>query len=785
MDRNQGILPDLQPIPSSHGTLLDDAPLELSLPGGDEKPVSASFGKKKAGPGKFDMMRNNAVDIGEEDGELKDANIPEVKDFMTIDWTYYAEKDRRRRVEGRMGGEKNQFLWVLNSIYDAMQGWLALAMVGFVSGALAAMVGMGSDWMNDAKFGLCSGRGFWITRQMCCKDSADMLTCPNWRSWGVLLGATDAASEQVVSYAAYTFIACLQAGYAAWLCKAFAPYAVASGIGEIKVILSGFVMKRFLGGWTLLIKCLGLVLAVGSGLSIGKEGPFIHVCCCVANVVSRFFNKYATNEARKRELFSAAAAAGIAVAFGAPIGGVLFSLEEVSLYFPPKTMWRALFCATVAGMSLQRLNPLPSGKLVMFEVTYHHKWQLFELIPFALIGAIGGLVGAFISKMNVRVSKLRKTTWLKKWPVTEVVTTCFITSMIDYLFVYLRGSDMLLLFALFSECKNSTQDTYEELCNHQNGRQILLLLLVSAAIKVALTIISFGQPCPGGVFVPSLCVGALLGRAVGFALQLLENEVGDVGLFAPCRSSSSCITPGIYAIVGAAAVLGGVTRMTVCLVVIMFEVTGGYEYVLPAMIGVLVSKWVADAFGKGSIYTDLIHLKGYPHLDNKREYAFSEKACDVMTARQLTVIPLEGNDVDSIEALLASCSYQGFPVVTNEQEMLVVGFIARYSLQRVLQKCRQHSQVAGTTKCVFSADHQTSDNATYVDLSPWLDQSPIQIGETAPLDRLIEMFRALGLRYLLVTHNGALVGILKKKDILEHIELYRKGMADRREDNSL
>eukprot|EP00961_Rhodomonas_salina_P187969 2537010-Rhodomonas_salina.3 len=57
MDRNQGILPDLQPIPSSHGTLLDDAPLELSLPGGDEKPVSASFGKKKAGPGKFDMVR--------------------------------------------------------------------------------------------------------------------------------------------------------------------------------------------------------------------------------------------------------------------------------------------------------------------------------------------------------------------------------------------------------------------------------------------------------------------------------------------------------------------------------------------------------------------------------------------------------------------------------------------------------------------------------------------------------------------------------------------------------
>ena len=66
--------------------------------------------------------------------------------------------------------------------------------------------------------------------------------------------------------------------------------------------------------------------------------------------------------------------------------------------------------------------------------------------------------------------------------------------------------------------------------------------------------------------------------------------MGDVGFFSPCRSSTSCITPGVYAIVGASAVLGGITRMTVCLVVIMFEVTGGYEYVLPVMVAVMMSK---------------------------------------------------------------------------------------------------------------------------------------------------------------------------------------------------
>ena len=173
-------------------------------------------------------------------------------------------------------------------------------------------------------------------------------------SWAQILGfAGDTGNEQVASYLIYILMAVAQAGYAGWMCATFAPYAVASGIGEIKVILSGFVIKKFLGGWTLLVKCLGLVLSVGSGLSIGKEGPAIHVACCVSNVVSRLFSKYAFNEAKKRELLSAACAAGIGVAFGAPIGGVLFSLEEVSLYFPAKTMWRSLYCATFAAMTLQ------------------------------------------------------------------------------------------------------------------------------------------------------------------------------------------------------------------------------------------------------------------------------------------------------------------------------------------------------------------------------------------------------------------------------------------------
>ena len=73
----------------------------------------------------------------------------------------------------------------------------------------------------------------------------------------------------------------------------------------------------------------GLMLAVASGLSLGKEGPLVHVACCLGNILSYFFPKYRKNEAKKREVLSASAAAGVSVAFGAPVGGVLFSLEEV------------------------------------------------------------------------------------------------------------------------------------------------------------------------------------------------------------------------------------------------------------------------------------------------------------------------------------------------------------------------------------------------------------------------------------------------------------------------
>lgn len=142
--------------------------------------------------------------------------------------------------------------------------------------------------------------------------------CPEWHPWSPL---------SPLNYALYILLSGLFAYVAARLVKAFAPYAAGSGISEIKCIIAGFVMTNFLGPWTLAIKSIGLPLAIASGLSVGKEGPSVHYAVCTGSVISRFFERYRRNASRTREILTACAAAGVAVAFGSPIGGVLFSLE--------------------------------------------------------------------------------------------------------------------------------------------------------------------------------------------------------------------------------------------------------------------------------------------------------------------------------------------------------------------------------------------------------------------------------------------------------------------------
>jgi chloride channel 3/4/5 len=270
--------------------------------------------------------------------------------------------------------------------------------------------------------------------------------------------------------------------------------AAGSGVAEVRVILSGFVLHGFLGVKTLVVKTLALILAVASGLSLGKEGPFVHIATCVGNIACRLFSKYDNNDGKRREVLSAAAAAGVAVAFGAPIGGVLFSLEEVAYFFPAKTLFRTFFCCIVAALSLKFLNPYGNSKVVLFEVRYLIDWEFFEIIFFVLTGMLGGAAGAlFIKASRKWAQSFRKIRVVKRWPLVEVMLVALLTGLVSYWSPYTKTPVAKLLFNLASPCDADMPEDLG-LCPADVNEIFPVVRRLASAffIKGILTIITFG-----------------------------------------------------------------------------------------------------------------------------------------------------------------------------------------------------------------------------------------------------------------------------------------------------
>ncbi|KAL9934114.1 hypothetical protein V8E36_007196 [Tilletia maclaganii] len=447
-----------------------------------------------------------------------------------------------------------------------------------------------------------------------------------------------------------------------------------SGISEVKCILSGFVIHGFLGVWTLFAKCVGLAFSVASGLQAGKEGPFVHAGSAVANIVCRIFPKYEMNEGKRREMLSCGCAAGVAVAFGAPVGGVLFSLEEVSYYFPSKVLFRAFFCAMIAAATLRAIDPFGTGKIVLFQVTYDKEWAWEELPFFVLIGVFGGIYGAYFTKLNMWWARnVRAKTWMAKYPIAEVLLITFVSVVVSFFSSYTRMGGVEFIASLFSECH--AHESLDGLCVSQANQIGPLVWSVAWAMisKAALTIITFGIKLPAGIFIPTLAVGACFGRIVGLLVQYLQWTNSDHSFFGWCEASDkACIVPGIYAMVGAAATLSGVTRTTVSLAVIMFELTGTLTYTVPVMLAILVAKTLADALEHKGIYDLVIEFSGLPYLDNRITYVWDRvHVPDAMDSSVECIWLEEENTISSLRAKLVRLALGqghadgGFPILVR------------------------------------------------------------------------------------------------------------------------
>lgn len=580
--------------------------------------------------------------------------------FTSTDWVHdsIADGHRLRRLR-----QRKDFRGRLLATLDGAQGWVLVALTGCATAAIAFLVDVSEEIVYDAKLGLCTTS--WLSSHSKCCDS--QVTCEAWRSWSQILTNVPSKNlwlDYTIFVASVVALALISCGLTL-LTKTVIPSSISlttldenlgadplknplsnpsdspvsetsphgtfpnrpsrpamiyysaagSGVAEVKVINSGFILHGYLGLKTLVVKTIALVFSVSSGLSIGKEGPFVHIATCVGNVFCRIFPKYNNNDAKRREVLSAAAASGVAVAFGAPIGGVLFSLEEVSYYFPPKTLFRTFFCCIAAALSLKFLNPYGTGKIVLFEVRYLSDWEMFELLIFIFLGILGGAAGALFIKATALWGRyFRRIPAIKHNPLLEVFLVSLLTGLVSFWNRYTKLGIAELLLEITSPCESNSKESVGLCPREENILESIQYLLVAFVIKSLLTIVTFGLKVPAGIYVPSMVVGGLMGRIVGHAVQYVVGRNPTFFLFNSCPAvpgMESCVTPGVYALVAAGATMCGVTRLSVTLPVILFELTGSLNHVLPFSLAVLCAKWTADALEPRSIYVRILFTSRY------------------------------------------------------------------------------------------------------------------------------------------------------------------------------
>ncbi|SPO01486.1 probable Cl- channel CLC-3 and related proteins (CLC superfamily) [Cephalotrichum gorgonifer] len=700
-------------------------------------------------------------------------------DYATVDWLHDLVDDsvRRAKVNTR---SRPSIRIRLAAWWDSTQGWIAAFAIGILTAAVAFLVDVSVATVADLKEGRCEGR-WWLDRRSCCALDD---TCERWTPWTETFGAGYAI--YVASALLFGLISSgltlttkaslpaesgscdagkIQDGAAATAGKTIY-LAAGSGIPEIKTVLSGFVIPHIFDFKVLVVKAAGAVFAVATGMCLGKEGPFVHISTCVGYLVCRLIPKYASNPRKMREMLSVACSAGLSVAFGAPIGGVLFSYEEISTYFPRQVLWRSFLCSLVAAAALKEFNPAGTGKLVLFETNYGVDYDVTHYLVFIFLGLCGGVFGGVFCNANFRWTKsFRQIPAIKKSPVLEVAIVVLATALLQYPNRLIRQPGDIVMERLLVDCKHISEDWICEQEALVDGKGTYYAWLISGTlVKLILTTITFGCKVPSGVIIPALDAGALFGRMVG---QLIPD-----------------ISSGIFAMVGAAAFLAGVSRMTVSLAVIMFELTGEVNFIPPFMVAILTAKWVADCINADGVYDLSQHLMGHPFLDSDQALRMARKLRDsegdatvmalvppAKTMEEITVSVGPGSRVaiSTLRKKLDCLRDRGLMdaglVIVNERG-ICQGYIAEEDLELALQSIHEVEQQGEANEVSLQ----------YGVFSSVIDRSPMSIPLNAPLEYAVEMFGKLGLRYLIIVEEDTarMAGVIIKKRLLSFLDALRE-----------
>ncbi|KRX48249.1 Chloride channel protein 2 [Trichinella murrelli] len=487
---------------------------------------------------------------------------------------------------------------------------------------------MSSDWMFLAVLGILMGTfSFGIDNCVRKLRSFHFFLIYQSVKWGVVF--------QWCTWVGFALFLIL---FAAGLCHYVAPDAAGSGIPEMKTLLRGVVLKEYLTFRTFIVKVIGLTMALSSSLPLGKEGPFVHIASHLATLLSKWtiFMPHAQEDSYlNKEILAAACAVGVASTYGAPVGGVLFSIEVTSVFFPLRNYWRC-FLASLCSAIVFRLLTVAFAEAATVEAfcptsfPAEFPFDILYLIPVCLLGAMCGLFGAaFIHLFKLWTKLIKQTKWFGLVSFSLFLSP-FIYPALVVLFIatlncpalygkYFAGGltskeSVEYLFQNFSWTnvpKNSTiNDNMNKYWSLEKTNLFLPLTLFTINM-FWMTAMSITMAVPSGTFIP-IFVTAIVASGAGFGRLFGEIIPMMFPNGLPTINDVPNITPGGYAVIGAAAFSGSVTR-AISTSVVVIEMTGQTTYFLPTIIAVLVSNAVCSRL-ENSLYDTIICNKKLPYL---------------------------------------------------------------------------------------------------------------------------------------------------------------------------
>jgi CIC family chloride channel protein len=356
-----------------------------------------------------------------------------------------------------------------------------------------------------------------------------------------------------------------------WIVSRFSPGSSGEGVPLVieSVAKRGGVLSPSLA----VTKLITSAVSIGSGGAGGREGPVIAIGGAIGSTVGQVFR---LNEEQMKSLVGCGAAAGLAAVFNAPIGGALFAMEVVLGSLNMQT-FSPIIISSVFGAFVSRTF---LGNRPVFLTPTFSLSSGYELVFYVILGLLAGFVGVFFVRIFYATERVFDST---HFPVKSKL----LKPAVGGLIVGVIGIYFPEVFGY----------TYQGLNASLYSKESLFILTALLLLKPIATSVTLGSGGSGGTLAPSLFIGAMAGGAFGSVLNFLVP-------------SSIAAPPGAYALIGMAAVTSATMQAPLSISILVFEMTGKYEAILPLLLSVVASTFVSKKYLSGSIYTISLKLKG-------------------------------------------------------------------------------------------------------------------------------------------------------------------------------